>query len=98
MSFLWTEYFSSGRSWVRLLGTNSLAVYWVHVELVYGRWLWFYKQQLTPWQCVWASLALIALMVAMCAAIRTIPWRTTLRRSVEKRPAEQPVPTELTSV
>ena len=44
-AFLWTEYFSAGWSWVRLLGTTSLAVYWVHVELLYGRWLSFYKQK-----------------------------------------------------
>ena len=96
-SFLWTEYFSSGWSWIRLLGTNSLAVYWVHVELVYGRWLWFYKEQLTPWQCVAASVVLIALMVAMCVVIRNLPWRTLLRRRFGKRPTEEPVPPELTS-
>lgn len=72
-AFLWTEYFSQGWSWVRLLGTTSLAVYWVHVELVYGRWLSFLKAHLTVWECVGASLALVAAMVGMSAAIRR--WR-----------------------
>ncbi|MCU1338997.1 MAG: hypothetical protein JWO19_4578 [Bryobacterales bacterium] len=75
VAFLWTDYFSEGWSWVRLLGTTSLAVYWVHVELVYGRWLWFYKERLTVWQCVAASAALVLAMVGMSAAIRLLPWR-----------------------
>ncbi len=74
-AFLWTEYFSAGWSWVRLLGTTSLAVYWVHVELVYGRWLWFLKERLAVWECVAASAALVLAMVGMSAAIRKVPWR-----------------------
>jgi uncharacterized membrane protein len=69
-AFLWTEYFSEGWSWVRLLGTTSLAVYWVHVELLYGRWLSSYKGHLTVGECVAASAALVAMMVGMSAAIR----------------------------
>jgi hypothetical protein len=68
-AFLWTEYFSTGWSWVRLLGTTSLAVYWVHVELLYGRWLSFYKASLTTWECVAASLALMVAMIGMSAVI-----------------------------
>jgi len=69
-AFLWTEYFSHGSSWVRLLGTTSLAVYWVHVELLYGRWLSMYKQSLTVWGCVAVSAALVLAMVGMSAVIR----------------------------
>jgi len=97
-AFLWTEYFSTGWSWVRLLGTTSLAVYWVHVELVYGRWFWFLKEQLTPWQCVGASAVLIVLMVAMCAAIRYVPWPGWLTARFKKRPAAEAAPAELTPV
>jgi uncharacterized membrane protein len=71
-AFLWTEYISEGWSWVRLLGTTSLAVYWVHVELVYGRWLSSYKERLTVWECVAASAALVLAMVGMSAAIRRL--------------------------
>jgi len=74
-AFLWTEFFSPGWSSVRLLGTTSLAVYWVHVELVYGRWLSAYKGQLTVWGCVAASAALVLAMVAMCAVIRHLAVR-----------------------
>ena len=34
-------------AFMRRLGTNSLLIYWVHVELVYGRWFWFAKERLT---------------------------------------------------
>jgi hypothetical protein len=68
-AFLWTEYFSAGWSWVRLLGTTSLAVYWVHVELIYGRWLSSYKENLTVWGCLVASALLVVAMVGMSAAI-----------------------------
>src|SRR5579884_3784246 len=35
-------------SWIVQLGTTSLLVYWVHVELVYGWWLKPWKRTLTP--------------------------------------------------
>ena len=74
-AFLWTEHLSSGWSFVRLLGTTSLAVYWVHIELVYGVWFGFYRQVLNPWECIVSALVLIALMVAMSWAIHNLPWR-----------------------
>ena len=45
-----------GWSWVRQFGTTSLLVYWVHIELVYGRWLWFLKNSLTVPQTIAAAL------------------------------------------
>jgi hypothetical protein len=37
VTFLWTHHGAGqGWSWVRQLGTTSLLVYWVHIELVYG--------------------------------------------------------------
>jgi uncharacterized membrane protein len=84
-AFVWTEYFSEGWSWVRLLGTTSLAVYWVHVELLYGRWLSSYKASLTIGECLATSAVLLLAMVGMSAAIRRLrrklagevsqPWR-----------------------
>ena len=32
---------------MRQFGTTSLLVYWVHIELVYGRWLYFWKDSLS---------------------------------------------------
>ena len=85
-AFLWTEYFSTGWSWVRLLGTTSLAVYWVHVELLYGRWLSFLKARLTVWECVAASAVLILAMAGMSGAIRrlrraSVPGETRAKRA-----------------
>ena len=55
-------------SWVRQFGMTSLLVYWVHIELVYGRWLGFLKESLTVGQTVVAALAMIALMLALSCA------------------------------
>jgi hypothetical protein len=66
MAFVWTRYGATeGWSWVRQFGTTSLLVYWVHIELVYGRWLWFYKNGLTVPQTVVAALCVILLMLAI---------------------------------
>jgi uncharacterized membrane protein len=65
-AFLWTRYGSKGGwSWVRQLGITSLLVYWVHIELVYGRWLWFFKNGLTVPETMMTALVLILLMVAI---------------------------------
>jgi len=71
-AFLWTEYFSIGWSWVRLLGVNSLAVYWVHIELVYGRWFSRFREHLTAWECLATAVALIVLMIGMSAVIMRV--------------------------
>jgi hypothetical protein len=47
------------------LGTSSLLVYWVHIEIVYGRWLGIWKEKLPDWACVLMSLAVIASMVLL---------------------------------
>jgi len=83
-AFLWTEYFASGWSWVTQLGTTSLAVYWVHVELVYGRWFASYRDHLTAWGCTVVAVALIAAMLALSLGI------TRLREMRAKRKAWQP--------
>lgn len=66
VTFLWTHHGAGdGWSWVRQLGTTSLLVYWVHIELVYGRWLGFWKESLTIAQCVLGAVALILLMIGL---------------------------------
>jgi uncharacterized membrane protein len=65
-AFLWTRYGANGGwSWVRQFGTTSLLVYWVHIELVYGRWLWFLKNNLTVPQTLVAAVWVILLMLAI---------------------------------
>lgn len=72
MGFVWTRYGAreGGWSWVRQFGTTSLLVYWVHIELVYGRWLGFMKNNLTNIQTAISAVALILLMLAL-SVIRT---------------------------
>ena len=66
LAYLWTRYCAKpGWSWVRQFGTTSLLVYWVHIELVYGRWLYFFKNNLTVAQTISAALCVILLMLAI---------------------------------
>jgi len=69
LAYLWTRYGAKpGWSWVRQFGTTSLLVYWVHIELVYGRWLYFFKNNLTVAQTVGAASCVILLMLALSTA------------------------------
>ena len=90
-AFLWTKHAPEKWSWVRQLGTTSLLVYWVHIELVYGRWLNGWHSNLTIPQSTVAALAMIAFMVSLSAL------RTNYRRVAEFfgsfRP--QPVPSRV---
>jgi uncharacterized membrane protein len=65
-AYVWTLHLgASVWSWVRQFGTTSLLVYWVHTELVYGRWLYFWKESLTPAQTALAALGVILLMLGL---------------------------------
>jgi uncharacterized membrane protein len=62
-SYGWTRLVDVTRySPLRQLGTTSLLVYWVHIELTYGRSLSFLQGQLDLRQTTWAALLLIAAM------------------------------------
>jgi fucose 4-O-acetylase-like acetyltransferase len=85
LAFLWTRYGArDGWSWVRQLGTTSLLVYWVHVEMVYGRGLFFLKNRLTDIQTAVAAVLAILLMLAISviktrwaevrAALQNLGW------------------------
>jgi uncharacterized membrane protein len=70
-AFLWSKQASVEKwSWVRQFGTTSLLVYWVHVELVYGRWLWFWKENLSLGYTAIVAIALILLMLGL-STLRT---------------------------
>jgi len=88
-AFLWTEYLSPGPSFVRLLGTTSLAVYWVHIELVYGNLLWFLKERLMPWESVAACGGVMILMIGMSWLIQRFrpSWRGLFTRASGAQPA-----------
>jgi uncharacterized membrane protein len=71
VAFLWTRHINPyGWSFVRQLGTTSLLVYWVHTEIVYGRWLWFLKESLTAPQAFLAAFAVICSMIGL-SVLRT---------------------------
>ena len=67
-AYLWNTYMVTGWSWVRQLGTTSLLVYWVHTELVYGRWLSFWKEGLSTPQTVLVAALVIAAMLGLSVA------------------------------
>jgi hypothetical protein len=74
-AFVWTRYGARGGwSWVRQFGISSLLVYWVHIELVYGREFWFLKNNLTVVQTVASAVGLILLMLGLSTA-RTYWYR-----------------------
>lgn len=80
-SYAWNLGLREGQwSLVRQFGVTSLLVYWVHVELVYGRWFWFFKENLTVAQTVAAAIAVTLLMLGV-SLLRTnwVPVRAWLR-------------------
>lgn len=52
----------------RQLGQTSLLIYWVHIELVYGRWAEPYKQKTPLAETAMWALTVIALMLALSVA------------------------------
>ena len=77
-------------SWVRQLGTTSLLVYWVHIELVYGNWLGWLKTNLGVGQTLIAAAMIIAVMVGLSYAKTSWPqWKEALLDSPAS-PALQP--------
>ncbi|MCC6392171.1 MAG: DUF1624 domain-containing protein [Bryobacterales bacterium] len=85
-AFLWNGYLVTGWSWVRQLGTTSLLIYWVHTELVYGRWLGVLKENLNVGQTVVMAVAVISLMLALSVARSRWPQ---IREFLSKRAAAQ---------
>jgi uncharacterized membrane protein len=74
-AYLWTTHGLGARwSWVSQLGTTSLLVYWVHIELVYGRWFGAWKESLPAAQCALASVVLIGLMIGL--SVLKTEWRS----------------------
>jgi uncharacterized membrane protein len=71
LAYVWTQYAAApGWSWVRQFGTTSLLVYWVHIELVYGRWLPWCKNNLDVPQTALAAGIIIGAMLLL-ATVKT---------------------------
>ena len=64
-AYIWSLNTAERWSWVRQLGTTSLLVYWVHIELVYGRWLGYWKQRLTVEETLVVAVSVILLMLGL---------------------------------
>src|SRR5262249_51575642 len=73
-AYLWTEYLSTGWSFVRQLGTTSLVVYWTHVELEYGPLAADYRQTLGPFATFVLAIFMVVVMLGVSIAWRRIPW------------------------
>jgi uncharacterized membrane protein len=75
VSSVWVK-LGAARRWslFRQLGTTSLLVYWVHIELVYGRWFGAWKNALAVPQVVTYTCCLIVLMTLL-SVIRT-RWKS----------------------
>ncbi len=80
LAFAWVWNLGDDGRWsiVRQFGVTSLLVYWVHVELVYGRWFWFFKENLTVPQTVSAAIVVTLLMLGL-SLLRT-NWPAVKRR------------------
>jgi len=64
--YLWHTYVVKEKwSWLCQIGTTSLLVYWVHTEMVYGRWFWMWKENLSVSQTVIVAVIVILSMVAL---------------------------------
>jgi uncharacterized membrane protein len=65
-AFVWNRWVIRDRwNWLRQIGQTSLLIYWVHIELIYGRWLWFWKENLTVAQTTIVSAGVIVLMLGL---------------------------------
>ena len=74
-SYVWNLQLNAQQwSWVRQFGVTSLLVYWVHIELVYGRWLGGFKENLNVGQTIAAAAVVIIAMLGL-SLLRT-NWAT----------------------
>jgi hypothetical protein len=91
-AYLWTKHTHPRWSWVRQLGTTSLLVYWVHTEVVYGRWFGYWHSNLTIAQSTVAAVAVIGSMVLLSVARTHYPkWREWLI-SLKLQPEPERIP------
>jgi uncharacterized membrane protein len=78
-AYVWCEFaVGNSFSWIRQLGTTSLIVYWVHVELVYGRWFGGWKESLNTWQCaLFVAILLPAMLLLSLASTKLggVRWK-----------------------
>jgi uncharacterized membrane protein len=75
-AYLWCEYLGAGGwSWVRQLGTTSLLVYWVHVDLEYGPFFAKYRQHLSVPVVLISAATLIVCMLGLSVTFTRLKGR-----------------------
>ncbi len=91
-AYFWTRCVAGeGWSWIRQFGTTSLLVYWVHIELIYGRWMWFFKDKLNVPQTIAVAAGVILLMLAISVAkTRRAELRARIRQMLGREFAGTP--------
>lgn len=78
--------FDPGRfSWMRLFGRHSLLVYWVHIDLAYGRLLGTLKGTMGPAGTLLGTAAMTGAMLLLAWLIEN--WRPCLMRLLPGRKA-----------
>ena len=83
LSFLWVNFGAApGWSIFRQFGTTSLLVYWVHIELVYGRWFGIWKQALSTQQVLAFTAVLLALMATISVMRTNRKWAWPMLKPV----------------
>ncbi len=93
VAFLWVNVGIPNRwSLFRQLGTTSLLVYWVHIELVYGRWFGVWKEAMSVRQV----LVFTTLLLAVLTALSVLKTRSGFIGSFF-RPKPLPAPRQATS-
>jgi len=91
VAYLWTRFAApEGWSWIRQLGTTSLLVYWVHTEIVYGRWFGEYKERLSNVQTALVAVTVISAMVLLSTARTHLPALLKKRISAPPEPVLNP--------
>jgi uncharacterized membrane protein len=87
IAYLWVTMAGSRWSLFRQLGRTSLLVYWVHIELVYGRWFGPWKAQFVILQVVVFAIVLIITMTGL-SLLRT-NWQS-VRSFLSPAPIPEP--------
>ena len=75
---LWLNTYPHGSwSWLCQLGKASMLVYWVHIELVYGRWMGSWKSNLSIYHTTLLAATIMLLMLGL--AVIKVRWWNPLR-------------------
>ena len=91
LSYNWSRVADPNRfSWMRQMGHTSLLVYWMHIEVVYGRHLKFIQHRLDQGQAVAAIVCLGAAMLGL-SVIKT-RWSAAASKSPSPRSTAPPHP------